>query len=116
MKHECGKPEMIKFGAIRLRTLKCRWILQTLCTFLERVSRTRSDRTGVTLSVRLKVKIYRIWMVGYIGITVTSPRKPWARYTHPFLRNLPSLEQVHLFKSRSGEYNDVGATINENRV
>src|SRR5271155_5047004 len=39
------------------------------------------DRTGVTLSVRLKVKIYGIWMVGYIGITVTSSRKPWARYT-----------------------------------
>src|SRR5271155_6114165 len=38
------------------------------------------DRTGVTLSVRLKVKIYGIWMVGYIGITVTSTRKPWARY------------------------------------
>src|SRR5271170_3882798 len=44
------------------------------------------DRTGVTLSVRLKVKIYGIWIVGYIGITVTSPRKPWARYTHPFLK------------------------------
>ena len=41
------------------------------------LSRTRSDRTGVTLSVGLKVKIYGIWMVGYIGITVTSPREPW---------------------------------------
>jgi hypothetical protein len=27
--------------------------------------------------VGLKVKIYGIWMVGYIGITVTSPREPW---------------------------------------
>jgi len=47
------------------------------------------DRTGVTLSVGLKVKIYRIRMVGYIGITVTSPREPWVML---HVTPIPSLE------------------------
>src|SRR5271170_4420501 len=66
------------------------------------------DRTGVTLSVRLKVKIYGIWMVGYIGITVTSPRKPWARYTRlqsgPLQSGLCNA-QFGVLKSFSGSEN-----------
>src|SRR5277367_1740609 len=64
------------------------------------------DRTGVTLSVRLKVKIYGIWMVGYIGITVTSLRKPWACY------NIPGTHKTRLVAAAEKICNDGVGILN----